>query len=267
MAVYQTLNKIFFALKPITYISHETVGTWLIYVMSSSFTYLFCLSLSWINSKWHNCIGIVYVACVVRWSYCSLDTQTHICIMNGKLPKQIHNDSRGTSAPTNTSLLSSVSMWEKTTHQVYSLSRGSTLITCIRELPCTFLFVTVDATAVSMFMWNCRNCFPAWFLCVRCALIFLLCISMCMWERMRPSALALIEACPLSAVVKWSSQQNDLARLSDTGSVVRISLTLLPPYKQNNYCNRGRVKGRQRDTSALSKKEWKLEVWCIYHIY
>lgn len=72
---------------------------------------------------------------------------------------------------------------------------------------------------------------------------------------MGASALALIEACPLSAVVKWSSQQNDLACSSDIGSVVCISVTLLAPYKENDYCNGGRVKGRQRNASALSKKE------------
>lgn len=125
-------------------------------IVSSSFTQLHCLSLSWPNSKCQNCIGIVYIVCVVKWCYCSLDTQTHICIMKEKLSKEIHNDSRGTSAPTNTSLLSSVSMWEKTTHQDYSLSRGSTLIMCIRELSRTFLFVRFDATAVCVFMWNYR---------------------------------------------------------------------------------------------------------------
>lgn len=60
------------------------------------------------------------------------------------------------------------------------------------------------------------------------------------------SALALIEACALSALVKWSSQLNDLAG-SSRSSVACITITLLAPYKHNDYYNRDRVRGRQSD--------------------
>ena len=60
------------------------------------------------------------------------------------------------------------------------------------------------------------------------------------------SALALIEACALSALVKWSSPLNDLAGWS-SGGVACITITLLAPYKHNDYCNRDRVRGRRRD--------------------
>ncbi len=56
------------------------------------------------------------------------------------------------------------------------------------------------------------------------------------------SALALIEACALSALVKWSSQLNYLAGLS-CSSIACITITLLAPYKHNDYYNREGVRG------------------------
>lgn len=61
------------------------------------------------------------------------------------------------------------------------------------------------------------------------------------------SALALIEASALSALVKWSSQLNDLAGLSSSSSIACITITLLALYKHNDCYIRDRVMRRQRD--------------------
>lgn len=74
------------------------------------------------------------------------------------------------------------------------------------------------------------------------------------------SALALIEACALSALVKWSSPLNDLAGWS-SGGVACITITLLAPYKHNDYCNRDRVRGRRKgDRDGKEKGEREREM-------
>lgn len=80
---------------------------------------------------------------------------------------------------------------------------------------------------------------------------------LCVCERVRGgevSALALIEACALSALVKWSFQLNDLAGSSSSSSVPCITITLLAPYKHNDYYNRDRVRWRQRDDQGGKEK-------------